>query len=334
MIKRAYNRIKNKARWVLIGGAGVALAASVGVTEIIPLIATSTPLAVFIISEEQVRAEKIDTILATPLIGTYLDATWGNTIEIVEVRREGTGLVLYAKAWKDATPIGFGRDGSIEIERFIFQNPILDIHLALANAVHDTGKVGKPVLNKVGRTTSVVTTYTDPPNASTRVGDASANKYQAQQFIADLSGTVTSIKFYMRIIDGTPTDGVVVEVWTDNGSDSPGSFIVGATATIAQASIVDGANSWSSSEFSTATPGTPPTVVNGTKYWVVMYRFGAIDAVNYNNMWVDDPSSIATILHKISSDGTSWSASDNDQTYDITITGAAASTSPPPMNEF
>ena len=45
-------------------------------------------------------------------------------IEITEINvREEGGLEVFAKAWKNGKPLGFGKDGSVEIERFIIPDP-------------------------------------------------------------------------------------------------------------------------------------------------------------------------------------------------------------------
>jgi hypothetical protein len=45
-------------------------------------------------------------------------------IEITEIQTTKNGLEVFARAWQsDGTQIGFGKDGSVDIERFIFINP-------------------------------------------------------------------------------------------------------------------------------------------------------------------------------------------------------------------
>lgn len=170
---------------------------------------------------------------------------------------------------------------------------------------------------------ATITTYSGTPPGSIRIGDASANTYNAQQFTATASGTLTSLKFYQRALDGTPSDNAIFEVWSDSGADTPSALISGATVTVLSASIVDGGNSWDSSEFTTATFGSPPTLVNTTKYWIVMRRTGAVDAINYRNYWVTTPSSYAGGKWLRSSDGSSWndaSGTSYDVALEITIT--------------
>lgn len=67
---------------------------------------------------------KSDEIISLSNKGKY---TIGDTeVEIVSLSKfQETGVQVYAKAWKNGEPIGFGADGKIEKERFIFINPPL-----------------------------------------------------------------------------------------------------------------------------------------------------------------------------------------------------------------
>ena len=47
----------------------------------------------------------------------------GYSIEIESIREIERGVELYARAWKEGEPVGFGKDGTVEIERFRFINP-------------------------------------------------------------------------------------------------------------------------------------------------------------------------------------------------------------------
>ncbi len=63
--------------------------------------------------------------------GEYTNTQYGVRVEIIgevkEININGqSGIELFAKAWRGTQQLGFGRDGSVEIERFrIFNPPIL-----------------------------------------------------------------------------------------------------------------------------------------------------------------------------------------------------------------
>ena len=50
----------------------------------------------------------------------------GTEIEIVDIQKMDGGVEVFARAWRDGSQIGFGADGSVDIERFrIFNPPLL-----------------------------------------------------------------------------------------------------------------------------------------------------------------------------------------------------------------
>ena len=59
-------------------------------------------------------------------VGTYDNSTYGLHIDIQNIEKIDGGIQIFARAWKDDNQLGFGADGSVEIERFrIFNPPIL-----------------------------------------------------------------------------------------------------------------------------------------------------------------------------------------------------------------
>ena len=125
-------------------------------------------------------------------------------IEIVDIEQIEGGISVYARAWRDGEQLGFGKDGTVDIERFrIFNPPILvpddngdivrqtreldgrsyivryredpeeALLQVLNNIISQVGKPGKTIIaGKVGNTTS--TFYPDANPESTSVdGDLS-----------------------------------------------------------------------------------------------------------------------------------------------------------------
>ncbi len=68
------------------------------------------------------RAEKS---AGSRLSGRFIDKTTGLTIDVVEVEQTADEVAVYARAWRDGEQLGFGADGSVDIERFVIQNPPL-----------------------------------------------------------------------------------------------------------------------------------------------------------------------------------------------------------------
>ena len=70
------------------------------------------------------RAEIKSAALANAFpTGEYTDTTYGLRIKVDSIAKIHGGIELYARAWKDNEPLGFGADGSVEIERFKIYNP-------------------------------------------------------------------------------------------------------------------------------------------------------------------------------------------------------------------
>ena len=59
-------------------------------------------------------------------VGEYTDAKYGIKIEIQSLDKIEGGIEIFARAWKGDKQLGFGADGTVDIERFrIFNPPIL-----------------------------------------------------------------------------------------------------------------------------------------------------------------------------------------------------------------
>jgi hypothetical protein len=71
----------------------------------------------------QIKSEEISKV---DFKGKTLEPKYGIEIEIQSVNEIDGGVEIFARARKDGKPLGFGTDGSVEIERFrIFNPPIL-----------------------------------------------------------------------------------------------------------------------------------------------------------------------------------------------------------------
>jgi hypothetical protein len=64
----------------------------------------------------EIKADILDTLIKRD----------GYTIKIFDIEEIDGGVQMYARAWKDGKQLGFGSDGSVDIERFrVFNPPIL-----------------------------------------------------------------------------------------------------------------------------------------------------------------------------------------------------------------
>jgi hypothetical protein len=154
-------------------------------------------------------SQKIEQCFQT---GTFQNARYGVTINVQSVeaiQSDGqNGIEIIARAWKGAQQLGFGKDGSVEWERFRVYNPPIfiaetttetntgffgatttqnlkitnykeDIQEAvlvdLAHTISLVGKKGNIIPGKVGHTTS--TFYPDPNVESTSVDGMAYQTY-------------------------------------------------------------------------------------------------------------------------------------------------------------
>ncbi len=69
------------------------------------------------------------------------------TIEVISIEKIDGGVQVFAKAWRDGKPLGFGSDGSVEIERFKIYNPpvmVPERRFSLASSSFETVLVENP----------------------------------------------------------------------------------------------------------------------------------------------------------------------------------------------
>lgn len=70
---------------------------------------------------------KVSEIAKLNFRGFYIDPKYNLRIEVTDIAkiiRNGEPILeIYARAWKNGKQVGFGPEGSIDIERFLFQNP-------------------------------------------------------------------------------------------------------------------------------------------------------------------------------------------------------------------
>lgn len=149
------------------------------------------------------RADFKGTAIAGKAIsGTFSDPASGITVEVQSVSKIDGGIQVYARAWKKGQQLGFGADGSVDIERFrIFNPPIMvpdgtthtvtmrgvsheesnfkedpvqAVVQTLMHTISVAGKTGTAIVPlKIGNTTD---TYFPDANVETTSFDGSANR--------------------------------------------------------------------------------------------------------------------------------------------------------------
>lgn len=127
-------------------------------------------------------------------------------IEIVEVNKIDGGVEILARAWKDGKQIGFGENGTVDIERFrIFNPPII--------VPDENGDIVRTFTDSI--TGEVTTTHyrEDPEAAMLEVIrhniSVMKRKSDDKNIIADKRGNTTSVFYPDANIESTTVDGYV-----------------------------------------------------------------------------------------------------------------------------
>jgi hypothetical protein len=141
--------------------------------------------------------------------------------------------------------------------------------------------------------------------ATTNIGDNAARARRSQSFTTQGGLTADSISLHSTKT-GSPTDNLIAEIQTDNGSGLPSGTVLGTGTLAGTAVATTSASSTTSKATTTKMRLDNPVVLQpGTRYHLVVYRSGAIDAVNFYS-WgrftgTDYPNEAPATF-----DGTSW----------------------------
>jgi len=146
--------------------------------------------------------------------------------------------------------------------------------------------------------TSGLMNWTDPVEVPTPGSKLPiyGDRWVAQTFTADASGSVHSIVIYV-VKEGSPPGDLIVELW-NTASSKPATLIPGASesATIGEAGVYE-------VEFS-----TPPAITAGTEYAIVLHQAGDLGDNKNCYIWYydDSPGYLAGKAWKSNTNGTGW----------------------------
>ena len=238
--------------------------------------------------------------------GEYTNTQYGVRVEIIgevkEININGqSGIELFAKAWRGTQQLGFGKDGSVEIERFrIFNPPILvddpngdivrewtdidgiphtrklreDPVEAIRQVIaHNVGLVGKEntqiVIGKIGNTTS--TFYPDAGTVGTTV-DGHASRTGVVENWATLRGGAgtgvsnSTLPLYAYLLSHT-TSGqyqqLARSIFLFDTSTIGTDTIVSTTLSLYSTEVIDSFNSAGALAIVESTPASNNVLVAG-----------------------------------------------------------------------
>lgn len=127
-------------------------------------------------------------------------------IEIVDIKKIDGGIEVFIKAWKNKKQVGFGKDGSVDIERFrIFNPPIL--------VPDDLGDVEKATVDNESGETIVSRYRVDPEEAVIQVIEHNLsvmkNIHDGKRIIKGKVGNTTSTFFPDASPETSSVDGYI-----------------------------------------------------------------------------------------------------------------------------
>lgn len=108
---------------IATGVIGVAFAASVEQPSEPPVVPISIVQQIEGLPVKERAIIKATEIAKLDFVGTYTDSTYGIRVEIQSINDIGGGIEIMVRAWKGVEQLGFGSDGSVDIERFLIWNP-------------------------------------------------------------------------------------------------------------------------------------------------------------------------------------------------------------------
>jgi len=186
-------------------------------------------------------------------------------IEIIgDIKEIDGGIELFAKAWKDGKQLGFGKDGSVEIERFRFFNPPVLVGDVNGDIVREfTDVATKEIKQRKLK-------Y-DPEEAIKQILEQTINVVgkDGSNIIIGKVGNTTST-FYSAAGANSPVDGYAQHRTGGAGTGVSWSTLVGAAGTTA---IVTGTQTYAFSILADTTSGQWRIIRRG----IQLFNTAAID---------------------------------------------------------
>lgn len=122
-------------------------------------------------------------------------------------------------------------------------------------------------------------------NGTTTCGAAPTNANVASFFTAGASTTICKADLYLAKL-GSPTFDMFFSIWTDSGSDTPGTIIAECAFPVNSATLTTSEAAITFDLFGAA-------VTSGTRYWVVLRTSATVDVSN-NVLWHRNSSGAGT----------------------------------------
>lgn len=171
-------------------------------------------------------------------------------------------------------------------------------HITISSSTIVAGPSGPSITVKRSTSIGVDTDLQrELPGANTTI--TTIGNRVAQSFLAGGTDPWKVYEAWVRLMKvGSPTDNVVVELWSTSGTNLPTTLL--DSASIAGATLSENTMFWFKFTFGGTVSLTP-----GTTYWLVVRRSGGSERVNYYMVDVDEAAGYADGVAKYW-DGTAW----------------------------
>lgn len=130
----------------------------------------------------------------------------GYEIEIININKIEGGVEVFVKVWKNKKQIGFGRDGSVDIERFKISNPPILV-------LDDNGDIEVEVsIYEMGKEKPVIIRYREDPleallESLVHTLNVKKEKFDDSKIIKGKIGNTTSTFYPDPNVESTSVDG-------------------------------------------------------------------------------------------------------------------------------
>lgn len=131
-------------------------------------------------------------------------------------------------------------------------------------------------------------------------GGAASFEQQGQQFTTVGAITTSAVRAFLRR-EGSPSDDVVIELQTDDGTNRPSGTVLGSQSFTGSAIDSSGIGTWLQADISVSLSAS-------TKYWVVIRRTAANDSVNRYGVAVATNTSVYSGGGQSIKSGGTWPA--------------------------
>lgn len=175
----------------------------------------------FLTKEEKINIKSMEVLKLPP--GFYVSDNY--RIQIVSIDVIEGGIAIFARAFNGSDQIGFGKDGTVDIERFkLFNPPVL--------VPDSNGSVVRSATNPITNETSTYRLKEDPVGAIIRSLDhtilVKKEKFGHENIITGKIGNTTSTFYPDAHVESTSVDGGVTRNLSLGSGESWGTIRGGA----------------------------------------------------------------------------------------------------------